>query len=56
MSLKDRILREMVVDTSKGSPWNLALEIFNELPSELKTPESLDEIQSKLQNIGDKAQ
>ncbi|GAH27162.1 unnamed protein product [marine sediment metagenome] len=41
MSLKDRILREMVVEP-------LAIEIFNELPSEVKTKEKLDEIQAKL--------
>ena len=42
MSLKERILREMVVEP-------LAIEIFHELPSELKTPENLDKIQAKLQ-------
>lgn len=42
MSLKERILREMVVD-------HQAIEIFNELPTELRTPEKLDEIQAKLQ-------
>ena len=49
MSLKERILREMVVDP-------LAIEIFHELPSELKTPESLDEIQAKLQILGESAE
>jgi len=42
MSLKERILREMVVDPQ-------ALEIFNELPIELRTSEKLDEIQARLQ-------
>jgi len=43
MNLKERILKEMVVDP-------LALEIFNELPTELRTPEKLDEIQDRLRN------
>ena len=42
MRLKERILKEMVIDSS-------ALEIFNELPTELKTSEKLDEIQVRLQ-------
>ena len=43
MSLKERILKEMVVDP-------LAIEIFNDLPTELKTMENLDEIQAKLRD------
>ena len=42
MSLKERILNEMVIDPQ-------AIKIFNELPTELKTPEKLDEIHARLQ-------
>ena len=45
MSLKERILREMIIDPQ-------AMEIFNKLPHELKTSENLDKIQSKLQGLG----
>jgi len=45
MSLRDRILQEMVVDPK-------VIEIFNELPTELKTSENLDEIQSRLRGLG----
>lgn len=41
MSLKNRILREMVLDP-------MTMKIFNELPTELKTPEKLDEIQARV--------
>lgn len=40
MSLKERILREMVIDPR-------AIEIFNKLPTELKTVQALDEIEAK---------
>jgi len=45
MSLKERILREMVIDPE-------VMEIFNKLPTELRTSENLDEIQSRLQGLG----
>ena len=41
MSLKERIFEEMVIDPQ-------VIKIFNELPSELKTSEKIDEIQAKL--------
>ena len=43
MSLKERILREMTVDS-------LALKIYRKLPIELKTLENLDKIQTRLQD------
>lgn len=45
MALKKRILQEMVVDSQ-------AIEIFRELPSELKTTKNLDKIQSKIRSSG----
>jgi len=44
MSLKERILREMIIDPQ-------AMEIFNKLPTELKTSEKLDVIQSRLRGL-----